>query len=73
MACVKCDGSDGRNVLAHLVILERSEYVGSRSGVFDVHDVCTAVECLVGTLLEGCEVRYSLTEVADGHQQDSHG
>jgi len=73
MACEKCGGEFGRNVLANLVIMERLNFEGVGVDNFDVHDVCVAVECLVNGLLEGCEVRYSIPEVADGHNQDSQG
>jgi len=73
MACETCRGEFGRNVLANLVIMERLQFEGSEPSPFDIQDVCTALECLVRTLLDGCEVRYSIAEVADGHQQDPQG
>jgi len=73
MACVKCDGSDGRNVLAHIVIVERLSFLSVHVDPFDVQEACLAAKALIDSLLVGCEVRYSLTEVADGHKQDSQG
>ncbi len=71
MACLKCDSSGGRNVLAHLVILEGLKFGGVSVDGFDVHDACVSVEMLVGTMLEGCEVKFSIPETVNGHLQDS--